>query len=376
MTTTAPADDITGDMVEPATVKRGRPGRMLIGLGVGIAVLLVGLAVPYVVTDTYRMSLLLDATILSMLALGIGFMARHLGMISLGHGAFFGTAAYAVGVAITNWGWSPLNAVIFAILLGSALALVMGVLVVRASGFGFLMLTLALSQALYQLSVQISAREWTGAYDGKLITYEPDMTFLGLTQADLINPGLFWPFAWSALVVSGIVLWVVGRSKFGTTLEGIRENEERMRFSGYNTFLPRLIAFVLSGSVASLGGALFAMNAGYISPQILGFTQAGDSLIAALIGGFGIILGPVIGTFLFVYAQANFNFGGNLHLLTGLLLIVVLVFMPGGITGTLQKVYRRIRGKDRQVSDERGRSGRDIASDRADASELRAENEQ
>jgi branched-chain amino acid transport system permease protein len=347
MTTTAPADDITGDMVETPVIRR-RPGQKLLGFGVGIAVLLLGLSVPYVVTDTSRMSLLLDATILSMLALGIGFLARHLGMISLGHGAFFGVSAYAVSIGITNWGWSPFTSVGFGILVGSVTALLMGVLVVRASGFGFLMLTLALSQALYQLSVQISARPWTGAHDGKLIAYEPDMTFLGLTQADLVNPGLYWPIAWSALVVSGIILWMVGRTRFGTTLEGIRENEERMRFSGYNTFVPRLVAFVLSGAVASLGGALFALNAGYISPQILGFTQAGDSLIAALVGGFGVILGPVLGTFLFVYAQSNFNFGGNLHLLTGIALIVVLVFMPGGITGSLQKLYRRIRGKERR----------------------------
>lgn len=347
MTTTTPTDDIAETMVE-APVARGGSRRLLIGLGIGAAVLLAGLAVPYVVTDTYGMSLVLDATILSLLALGIGFLARHLGMISLGHGAFFGASAYAVGVATTNWGWTPTTSVGFAVLFGTAVSLVMGILVVRASGFGFLMLTLALSQALYQLSVQISARPLTGAHDGKLLSYDSEMTFLGLTQADVMNPGLFWPFAWIALVSSGIVLWLVGRSRFGVTLEGIRENEERMRFSGYDTFLPRLAAFVLSGAVASLGGALFAINSGYISPDILGFTQAGDSLIAALIGGFGMLIGPVLGTFLFVYAQANFNFGGNLHLFTGLTLIVVLVFMPGGITGALQKLYRRVRGKDNQ----------------------------
>lgn len=347
MTTTAPTDDITDTVAEAPTGRSG-PRRLLIGLAVGIAVLLSGLAVPYVVTGTYAMSLVLTATILSLMALGIGFLARHLGMISLGHGAFFGTAAYAVGVATTNWGWSPTISVGFGVLFGTAIALVMGVLVVRASGFGFLMLTLALSQALYQLNVQISARPLTGAHDGKLLAYDSDLTFLGLNQADVMNPGLFWPFAWIALVVSGIVLWLVGRSRFGTTLEGIRENEERMRFSGYNTFRPRLLAFVLSGAVASLGGALFAINAGYVSPDILSFTQAGDSLIAALIGGFGLLIGPVLGTFLFVYAQANFNFGGNLHLFTGLTLIVVLVFMPGGITGALQKLARRVRGKDRR----------------------------
>lgn len=346
MTTTAMADDVSSTIAAPPPV-RHRPGGTLIGLVVGVAVLLAGLAVPFVVSDSYTMSLILDATILSLMALGIGFLARHLGLISLGHGAFFGSAAYAVGVGTTNWGWSPTLAVAFAVLVGTAVSLVMGILVVRSSGFGFLMLTLALSQALYQLSVQTSSRSLTGAHDGKLLAYDREATFLGLTQADVMNPGLFWPFAWCALALSALVLWLVGRSRFGTTLEGIRENEERMRFSGYDTFRPRLLAFVLSGAVASLGGALFAINAGYISPDILGFQKAGDSLIAALIGGLGTLIGPILGTFLFAYAQANFNFGGNLHLFTGMALIIVLVFAPGGITGAVQKAYRRIRKKGR-----------------------------
>lgn len=343
MTTTTPTDDVTETMLDVLPPARGRRRGTLIGLGLALGVLLAGLAVPHVVTDTYEMSLVLDGTILSLLAIGIGFLARHLGIISLGHGAFFGAAAYGVGIATTNWGWTPTAAVGFGILVGTGMALLMGLLVVRASGFGFLMLTLALSQALYALSVQTSARPLTGAHDGKLLAYDRDMTFLGLGQADVMNPGLFWPMAWIALVVCATLLWLVGRSRFGTTLEGIRENEERMRFSGYDTFLPRLLAFVLSGAVASIGGALFAINAGYISPDILGFARAGDSLIAALIGGFGLLAGPIVGTFLYVYAQANFNFGGNLHLFTGLTLILVLVFMPGGITGTLQKLYHRLR---------------------------------
>jgi branched-chain amino acid transport system permease protein len=342
MTTATAPDDVTATMVAAPVRRRGRRGT-LIGLGVGAGLTLAGLAVPYLVSDTYQMSLLLDATILSLLAIGIGFLARQLGLISLGHGAFFGSAAYAVGVATTNWGWSPTAAVGFAVLVGTALSFVMGVLVVRASGFGFLMLTLALSQSLFALNVQTVARPLTGAHDGKLLSYDRDATFLGLTQADVMNPGLFWPFAWLTLGTCTLLLWLVGRSRFGTTLEGIRENEERMRFSGYNTFLPRLGAFVISGAVVSAGGALFAINAGYVSPEILGFGRAGDSLIAALIGGFGVVVGPIVGAFLFVHAQEYFNFGGNLHLFTGLGLIVVLVFMPGGITGAVQKLYRRIR---------------------------------
>lgn len=343
-TTDQTAADAAPVGILPAPARGRHPSRgLVVGLVVGLAVLLAGLAVPYVVTDTYTMSLALEAALLSLLALGIGFLGRHLGLISLGHTAFFGGAAYAVGIAINRWEWSPLAAVVFAVAVGTGLSLVMGVLVVRASGMGFLMLTLALSQALYQLCLQTSFRPVTGAYDGLLIQSDPDSAFLGLSPADAQNPGLFWPMVWVVLVVCAVGFWLLGRSRYGTVLEGIRENEERMRFSGYDTFRPRLVAFVLSGLVASIGGALFALNSGYISPDILGFGRAGDSLIAALVGGLGTLAGPIIGTALFVWAQANLNSGGNLHLYTGVALILVLVFLPGGITGALQRLSRAVR---------------------------------
>ncbi|WP_026926064.1 branched-chain amino acid ABC transporter permease [Granulicoccus phenolivorans] len=341
---TPDTDAVVAAENRPKALHRNRKGRG-IGLAIGAGLLLIGLVVPYVVNDNFTMSLLVTSSLMSLMALGIGFLARYLGLFSLGHGAFYGCAAYAVAIATTNWGWGPLPAVIFGTVFGALVALIIGVLVVRASGFGFLMLTLALSQALYQMSNQTVMRPLTGAHDGKLITYTGNATFFGLSMSDMMDPGLFWPVAWVALVVTGVILWLFGRSRFGTTLEGIRENEERMRFSGFNTFRPRLAAFVLTGAAASLGGALFALNVGYISPDILSFGKAGDSLVAALIGGLGTLVGPVLGTFLFVYAQANFNFGGNIHLLTGVLLIVVLVFAPGGITGALTKPYRYWRAK-------------------------------
>jgi branched-chain amino acid transport system permease protein len=347
MTTTVVGEDVDTALVEPPPARRTRRG-LVVGLAIGIAVLGVGLALPYVVTDTYTMGLALEASLLGLLALGIGFLGRHLGLISLGHTAFFGGAAYSVGIAVNRWGWSPTQAVLFAVLAGTVLSVVMGVLVVRASGMGFLMLTLALSQALYALCLQTSFRPWTGAHDGLLISFDQQSSFLGLSPADTQNPGLFWPMVWVSLMVAAIGLWLLGRSRFGTVLEGIRENEERMRFSGYDTFLPRLTAFVLSGLVAAVGGALFALNAGYISPDILGFGRAGDSLIAALIGGLGTLAGPLIGTALFVWAQAELNVGGNLHLFTGIALIVVLVFMPGGITGSVQRGWKRLRGSGRR----------------------------
>ena len=353
-TANAPELDVTSGQ---KTSSAGNLGRSKwIGLLVGVAVLAAGLAVPYAVSEAYTMSLLLDWVILSMLALGIGFLARQLGLISLGHTAFFGGAAYTVGIATTHWGWGPTPAVLVGVAVGTALAAVMGVLVVRASGMGFLMLTLALSQALYQLSVQTAARPITGAYDGLLVSYDNDQSFLGMSQRDVMDPGLFWPIAWCSLIAVALLLWLVGRSRYGTVLEGIRENEERMRFSGYDTFGPRLAAFVLSGAVAALGGALFAINASYVSPEVLGFLRAGDSLIAAIVGGFATLLGPVLGAALFVFAQGKLNLGGNLHLFIGVALIAVLVFLPGGITGTLQRVSHKLRSRRGTAASEQART--------------------
>ena len=321
---------------------RGSRRSLLLGLFVAVVVLALGYALPYIVSDSYTMSLAVQAALLGMLAVGIGFLARHLGVISLGHTAFFGGAAYGVGIGVGHFGWGLTLSVLFGIAVGTAIALVFGILVVRASGMGYLMLTLALSQALYQLCVQTSFRPLTGAYDGLLINPGSGATFFGMTMTDLENPGLFWPLCWIALMVCIVVVWLVGRSRFGTVLEGIRENEERMRFSGYDTFGPRLAAFVLSGFIAAVGGALFAINAAYVSPDLLGFSQAGDSLIAAMVGGLGTLGGPVLGTALYVWGESKLNSGGNLHLYTGIALIVVLIFLPSGITGTAQRLWRRL----------------------------------
>src|SRR5206468_2388071 len=103
------------------------------GLVLGVAVIAAGTALPYVEHDTYTMTLALQAVLLSMLALSIGFLARHLGLISLGHTAFFGGAAYAVGVGINRYHWGPTTALLFGVAIGTLLSMVMGILVVRAS---------------------------------------------------------------------------------------------------------------------------------------------------------------------------------------------------------------------------------------------------
>ena len=317
------------------------PRSAAIGVAIAVVVFVVGLLLFTTLSSSYYEGILVSGATLGVLALGIGFLAHRSGLISLGHTTFYGGAAYLVAIATTNWHWSPLGAGLFAFAGGTVLAFGIGALVVRAPGMAFVMLTLAFGQAFYQLVILDSVRSVTGAFDGLSVTFAPNASFLGLTQSDLATPTKVWPLVWALLIVVALVLWLAGRSRFGTLLEGIRENEERARFSGYNTYLPRLAAFTLSGCVASAAGVIFAFTAAYVSPDVLSFAQAGNSLIATIVGGVGTLVGPVIGAGLYVYGENKFSSSGsNIELYTGLALILVLAFLPGGIVGGLGRLLR------------------------------------
>jgi branched-chain amino acid transport system permease protein len=335
----APADP-TEQVPEPAAVSVGLDRRrLLIGLGLAVVVLVVGLQIPSIVTSQYYQGILVSGAILGIMALGIGFLAHRCGLISLGHTAFYGGAAYLVAIASTHWGWSPDLAALLGFVGGTVLAVGVGALTVRVPGMSFVMLTLAFGQAAYQLVILDSVRSVTGAFDGLNVTFKGSETFLGMSQADLGTSSSVWPMVWVSVIVVAVILWLIGRSRFGTLLEGIRENEERARFSGYNTYLPRLAAFAISGAAASLAGVLFAMSSSFVSPDTLSFTTAGNALIATIVGGLATLVGPLVGAVLYIYGQNKFA-SGNLNLYTGIAVIVVLAILPGGIVGSLTRYGR------------------------------------
>lgn len=330
------------DLPVPRAVRTGLNRRSLLaGLAIAVVVFLVGLAAPSVASSTYNQGILVSGAILGIVALSLGFLAHRSGLISLGSTAFYGGAAYLVAIGTTNWGWSPMAAALLGFFGATLLALIIGALTVRTPGMSFVMLTLAFGQALYQLVILDSVRGTTGGFDGLSVTFKPNTTFFGLTQADIATPSKIWPLVWVCLVVIATIFWLAGRSRFGTLLEAIRENEERARFSGYNTYLPRLAAFTLSGAAAGVAGVLFAFTSAYVSPDVMTFTTAGNALIAAIVGGVGTLVGPVLGALLYVWGQNKFSStsGSDIDFYTGLALIVVLVFLPGGVMGSLGRLW-------------------------------------
>ena len=306
----------------------------------GLIVALLGFAVPLVVGGRW-LGIAIDAVVFGMFALSVGMLIRQSHMISLGHAAFHGGAAYTVAITITRWGWDPHLAVLAAISTAAVLAVLVGVFSAKLPGISLAMVTLAFGQGLYLLIIQPSSRALTGGLDGLPVA---EGGFLWL-DADAVGGDGFWPVAWAGLVVVGVAIMLLRRSRFGRTLEAIRDNEERARFCGIRTWWPRVAMFTISGVVAGLSGAFVALHNAYVAPSTAYWITTAFGLVAALIGGTGTIAGPVVGALLYILAQDRFATSGGATLWLGLAFVIVVVFAPSGLGGLLTRGIARLRGR-------------------------------
>jgi branched-chain amino acid transport system permease protein len=281
--------------------------------------------------------------VLGIAAVGIGFLMHQCGLVMFGVAAFIGLPAYLLGIASLQLGLSLNLAVLFALAGSTVFAAVVGALVVRARPLPFAMLTLALAQMLKSLSTLQVMRPITGGDDGLAMTFNG--AFLGLTQSQLAKAATFWPLAWLTLCAVMLVAWLAAHSRFGLILRATQANEERMRFSGFDTYVPRLLAFVLASFIVSLAGVLMGLNSAFASPELLDFATGGHSLVAMLVGGATTIGGPLLGALLYTWGQDAFGATGYLELLTGIAVVVMISAFPQGAMGFVLQVWRRLRGK-------------------------------
>jgi len=318
------------------------PGLLKPALVVAVIVVL-GLFLPQVVKSSFYLGLLINAIVLGIAAVAIGFLAHQSGLMMFGAAAFTGGATYLFAIAVTHLTWSVTTAVLFTLLASTFLSALIGALVVRARPLPFAMLTLALAQMLRSMVMITDFRPVTGGDDGLALNFSG--TFFGLTQAQLARPELFWPVAWLALCGVMLLAWGVGRSRTGRVLRAIRANEERMRFSGFNTYVPRVLAFTVSGFIAAISGLLTGLNTAFASPELLDFVTGGHALVSTLIGGVGTVAGPVLGALLYVIGQDQFGATGHLELLTGMAVVLVIVAFPEGIMGFIRNNFAKLFDK-------------------------------
>ena len=271
------------------------------------------------------------------------------GLVMFGVAAFIGLPAYLLGIGSMHLGLGLNAAVLFALLGSTAFAALVGGLVVRARPLPFAMLTLALAQMLKSTSTLQAMRPITGGDDGLTMTFSG--TFVGLTQSQLAKAASFWPLAWLALCAVLTIVWLAAHSRFGQVLRATQANEERMRFSGFNTYLPRLAAFILASFIVAVSGVLIGLNSAFASPELLDFATGGHALVAMLVGGASTVAGPLLGALLYTWGQDAFGATGHLELLTGIAVVTVIAAFPKGASGFLMDLAQRLRGAKRRGSD-------------------------
>lgn len=275
-----------------------------------------------------------EILIYALFAMSLGLLVGYAGLVSLGHAAFFGTAAYTVGLVSTRVSPAVLLTLPAGVAMGTLAALVIGVFALRATGVYFLMLTLAFAQMAYAVAHQWS---WlTGGTNG--LSGIPRPTFPG---ADL---GGVLPFYYLVLGTVGGAAAVLGRviaSPFGAALIGVRENEPRMRAMGFDTFRLKLAAFALAGAAAALSGVLYAYYNGFVSPDELYWTRSGEVLVMVLLGGAGTLAGPAVGAAVVLILQnLASSFTARWTMVLGAAFILVVLVAPRGLAGLLSGRWR------------------------------------
>jgi branched-chain amino acid transport system permease protein len=300
-------------------------------IGVLTAVSAAGLVGQRAIESSFALTLASNGLLLGILALAVAFLMHQCGLVVFGIAAFYGGAAYVFAIAVSAFRFTPLSAALLALGVSVAYAAILGALIVRTKPLAFMMLTLAVGEMLRHMTTIALFRPLTGGADGIIVAF--DGSILGMNAADFADPGKFWIMVWCTAWSLAALLWLLSRSHFGTVLRAIAENEERMRFSAFNTFLPRLAAFVLAGSLAAVAGILQVLHSGFVSPEMLGLATSTNALVAALTGGVAGTVGPLVGGLLFAIAQDEFGALGVSQLFTGVAIVVVIVLFPKGIAG-------------------------------------------
>lgn len=295
--------------------------------------------------ETFYIRLVTKIMVLAIFAMSLDLLVGYTGLVSLGHAAFFGIGGYMVGGMINKAEIANGFAILPVSLAASAVAaLVIGWVAIRTTGIYFIMITLALAQMVYYFFHDL--RFWGGA-DGMNIDSRP---FFGWGETILLDlsdrPQMFW-FTLACMVGVFVLLSVVLRAPFGRTIVGIRLNEGRMRALGYDVARYKLMVFVIAGTIAGLAGFLEAGRSAFMNPAHVSWHESGLILVIVLLGGMGTLYGPILGAFILVLLEDYVSGITDRWLLVmGLFVIAMVLFLPNGVAGLLNRLSASRRKKN------------------------------
>ncbi|WP_317055259.1 branched-chain amino acid ABC transporter permease [Roseovarius rhodophyticola] len=311
--------------------------------GTVIAGLLAVLIYALLMDEPFTITLLTRVVILALAAVGLNIALGIGGLVSLGHAAFFGLGGYAMGILASHaQTFTPLDLGLFtlpgtksmpiiwlvAVIVSALVAWVIGLLSLRTTGVYFIMITLAFGQMFFYFSISWSAY---GGEDGLSIYVRN-----GFPGLNTLVPLQFFGLCFAALCLALVVFHRLQASPFGLALNAARQVPDRVETVGLNPMRLKLVAFVISGAITGLAGALFADLNRFVSPTMFSWQLSGELIVLIIIGGVGRLMGPVIGACLFVALE---HWLGGLtdfwHIWLGVVLLFIVLFARGGLIGLL-----------------------------------------
>lgn len=299
------------------------------------------LAVYPVFGDEFYQGLVVRLMIMGIFAMSLDLLIGYTGLVSFGHAAFFGLSGYMLAIVTPDAGpvsiWLALP---FCLIVTAVAALVIGWFSVRTSGIYFIMITLAFAQMFYYY---FNENQDLGGSDGIFIFYKPSVAIGDIQLLDLNDHNTLYYFVLFSLVLAFVVLRMLLKAPFGQVIRGIHANESRTKALGFNTQRYKLVSFVIAGTLAGFAGFLEALHGGIMSPAHLGWHESGIVMMVVILGGMGTLYGPVLGAFAMGFLQDYFQELWSDHwlLLMGIFVIAVVLFLPNGIAGVINRLTRK-----------------------------------
>ncbi|MBP8309359.1 MAG: branched-chain amino acid ABC transporter permease [Burkholderiaceae bacterium] len=286
---------------------------------------------PVVLYPVFLMKVMCFALFACAFNLLIGFG----GLLSFGHAMFLGTSGYAAAHAAKVWGFTPELALLFATACSAALGWVTGLLAIRRQGIYFAMITLALSQMVYFFYLQTP---FTGGEDG--IQAVPRGKLFGLI--DLSGNAAMYCVVFTIFIAAVLMIWRIVHSPFGQVLKAIRENEPRALSLGYDTDRYKLVAYVLSATLAGLAGGMKSLVFQLASLTDVHWSMSGEVVLMTLLGGLGTLFGPIVGAAIIISMQNYLaQLGAWVTVTQGLIFVVCVMAFRRGVVGEIANLIKK-----------------------------------
>lgn len=308
---------------------------LLRDVSIAAAALVVLLLLPYVWPSKMMNDLVIRVSAFALFATSLNLLVGYTGMVSFGHGMFFGFGAYAFGLSMQRLGVSIPMAFLLTIVSSALLGLVVGVISIRLKDIYFSFITLALQMLLY--STVIAWVPLTGGDQG-LMGGIPRPPFLGI---DLSIESHRYAFAVTIMVIGLLILRQIVESPFGYTLRMIRDNTERATFLGINVFRAKLTAFVIAGVFGAIGGMVMALFVSGAYPEFVNWTMSGEAIFMIMLGGLSTFIGPAAGALILSVLNDVITRGTEHHgLFLGAVILLFALGLRKGVTDFVADWFR------------------------------------